>query len=217
MEETNHIMTIFIPRMYGICYVFYGIIFEDEFFHQCERMVRKMEKKIKLHRQIYKQLQKQQKVCWLANSKVTTYQHCLDTSKKIYDHVAETLNKREMRSKQTAISKVQNHLQAKLKLAKRAEEKYQTILANESKTRSSIKEIEQDIFRVIELQTNDRKLTSASDNKKIHTTISVETLVEKMSSRYLVTLPQVFNEKKGFHAKLPDVLLVKREFHSEKL
>ncbi|VDI75543.1 Hypothetical predicted protein [Mytilus galloprovincialis] len=172
MEETNDIMTIFIPRMYGICYVFYGVIFEDSFFHQCERMVRKMEKKIKLHRQIYKQLQKQQKVCWLANSK------------------------------------------AKLKLAKRAEEKYQTILENESKTRLSIKEIEQDIFRLIELQTNDRKLTSETDNKKIHTTISVQTLVEKMSSRYLVTLPRVFNKKKGFHAKLPDVLLVKREFHS---
>ncbi|CAC5385028.1 unnamed protein product [Mytilus coruscus] len=163
MEQTDVIMTIYIPRMYGIDYVFNGI-FDKKIIKQCEKKIREMEKELNLHRQIYMQLQKQQKVCWLANNKVEKYQKCLDTSKKVYDYTVRNLSKRGESVKQRNMNKIQNHLQEKLKQAKRAEKKYKTLLEHESKIRSSIKKVELDIFKLIELHVNDRTPTSTTVN-----------------------------------------------------
>ncbi|XP_063431265.1 uncharacterized protein LOC134713913 [Mytilus trossulus] len=112
-----------------------------------------MEKEIKKHNQIYKKLQDQQKVCWLANRKVT---YKLDTSKKINDYIKENLSAHEERTTRKAVNKVQKHLQETLKQAKRTEQKYQNLLEQESMTRSSVKKLEQDIVKMIEFQVNDR-------------------------------------------------------------
>ncbi|XP_076101250.1 uncharacterized protein LOC143071058 [Mytilus galloprovincialis] len=115
MEATDAVMTIYIPRMYGIEYVFGGM-FDKKIVQQCEKKIKEMEKEIKKHNQIYKKLQNQQKVCWLANRKVT---YKLDTSKQINDYIEENLSAHEEHTTQKAINKVQKHLQETLKQAKK--------------------------------------------------------------------------------------------------
>ncbi|XP_063431048.1 uncharacterized protein LOC134713689 [Mytilus trossulus] len=107
MEATDVVMTIYIPRMYGIGYVFDGM-FDKKTVKQCEKKIKEMEKEIKKHNQIYKKLQDQQKVCWLADRKVT---YKMDTSKKINDYIGEHLNAHEERATRIAMNKVQKHLQ----------------------------------------------------------------------------------------------------------
>ncbi|XP_052098280.1 uncharacterized protein LOC127733043 [Mytilus californianus] len=168
-----------------------------------------MEKGIKKHNQIYKKLQDQQKVCWLANRKVA---YKLDTSKKINDYIEENVSAHGERTTQKAIKKVQKHLQETLKQAKRTEQKHKNLLEQESRIRSSVKKLEQDIVKMIEFQVNDRTRTSIPVNSRIHTIIPIQTLVQRMSSKYQFTMPQEFNEKNGFYARLPDFELIKREF-----
>ncbi|CAG2257681.1 DHX38 [Mytilus edulis] len=64
MEATDVTMTIYIPRMYGVDYVFGGM-FDKKIVKQCEKKIKEMEKEIKKHNQIYKKLQDQQ-----SNSKI---------------------------------------------------------------------------------------------------------------------------------------------------
>ncbi|VDI24860.1 Hypothetical predicted protein [Mytilus galloprovincialis] len=72
--------------------------------------------------------------------------------------------------------------------------------------------MEQDIVKMIEFQVNDRTRTSTSVNSKIHTSIPIQTVVQRMSSKYQFTMPQEFYEKNGCSARLPDFELIKREF-----
>ncbi|VDH97936.1 Hypothetical predicted protein [Mytilus galloprovincialis] len=156
MEATDVVMTIYIPRMYGVGYVFDGM-FDKNIINQCEKKIKEMEKEIKKHNQIYQKLQDQQKVCWLANRKVA---YKLDTSKKINDYIVEIIiSAHEERTTQKAIHKIQKHLQQTLKQAKKTEQKYQDLMEQESKIRSSVKKLEQDIVKMIEVQVNDRTLT----------------------------------------------------------
>ncbi|XP_063431332.1 uncharacterized protein LOC134714006 [Mytilus trossulus] len=209
MEATDVVMTIYIPRMYGIGYVFDGM-FDKKIVNQCEKKIKELEKEIKRHNQIYKKLQDQQKVCWLANRKVT---HKLDTSKKINDYIVEIIvSAHEEHTTRKAINKIQKHLQQTLKQAKRTEQKYQDLLKQESRIRLSVKKLEQDIVKMIEFQVNDRTLTPTHVNSSIHTIIPIQTVVQRMSSKYQFTMPQEFNEKYGCYARLPDFELVKREF-----
>ncbi|CAG2233831.1 unnamed protein product [Mytilus edulis] len=209
METTDVAMTIYIPRMYGIEYVFGGM-FDKKIVKQCDKKIKEMEKEIKRHNKIYKKLQDQQKVCWLANRKVA---YKLDTSKKINDYIVEIIvSAHEERTTQKAINKIQKHLQQTLKQAKRMEQKYQDLLEQESKIRSSVKKLEEDIAKMIEFQVKDRTLTPTHVNSSIHTTIPIQTIVQRMSSKYQFTMPQEFNEKNGCYARLPDFELIKREF-----
>ncbi|XP_076101008.1 uncharacterized protein LOC143070692 isoform X2 [Mytilus galloprovincialis] len=159
MEATDVVMTIYIPRMYGVGYVFDGM-FDKKIINQCEKKIKEMEKEIKKHNQIYQKLQDQQKVCWLANRKVA---YKLDTSKKINDYIVEII-------------------------------------------------LEQDIVKMIEVQVNDRTLTPTHVNSSIHTIIPIQTVVQRMSSKYQFTMPREFNERNGCNARLPDFELIKREF-----
>ncbi|VDI24861.1 Hypothetical predicted protein [Mytilus galloprovincialis] len=208
MEATDVTMTIYIPRMYGIDYVFGGM-FDKKIVKQCEKKIKEMEKEIKKHNQIYKKLQDQQKVCWLANRKVT---YKMDTSMKINDYIEENFSAHEERSTRRAMNKVQKHLQETLKQAKKTEQKYQHLLEQESRIRSSVKKLEQDIVKMIEFYVNVRTRTAAPVNSKIHTIIPIQTVVQRMSSKYQFTVPQEFNKKNGFSARLPDFELIKREF-----
>ncbi|XP_076102966.1 uncharacterized protein LOC143072069 [Mytilus galloprovincialis] len=208
MEATDVTMTIYIPRMYGIDYVFGGM-FDKKIVKQCEKKIKEMEKEIKKHNQIYKKLQDQQKVCWLANRKVT---YKMDTSMKINDYTEENFSAHEERSTRRAMNKVQKHLQETLKQAKKTEQKYQHLLEQESRIRSSVKKLEQDIVKMIEFYVNVRTRTAAPVNSKIHTIIPIQTVVQRMSSKYQFTVPQEFNKKNGFSARLPDFELIKREF-----
>ncbi|XP_071166084.1 uncharacterized protein [Mytilus edulis] len=184
MEATDVAMTLYIPRMYGIGYVFDGM-FDKKIFKQCEKKIKEMEKEIKKHNQIYKKLQDQQKVCWLADRKVT---YKLDTSKKINDYIKENLSVHEERTTRKAVNKVQKHLQETLKQAKRTDQKYQNLLEQESMTRSSVKKLEQDIVKMIEFQVNDRTQASTLVNSRIHTVIPIQTVVQRMSSKYQFTM-----------------------------
>ncbi|XP_063431323.1 uncharacterized protein LOC134713996 [Mytilus trossulus] len=210
METTDVVMTIYIPRMYGIEHVFGGM-FDKKIVQQCEKKIKEMEKEIKKHNQIYKKLQKQQKVCWLANRKVT-YKY--DTSKKINEYIEENLSAHEERTTRKAINKVQKHLQDTLKQAKRTEHKYQDLLEKEFRIRASVKKLEADIMKMIEFQVNDRTLSLSRThvNSSIHTIIPIQTVVQRMSSKYQFTMPQEFNEKNGCEARLPNFELIKREF-----
>ncbi|CAC5399939.1 unnamed protein product [Mytilus coruscus] len=96
------------------------------------------------------------------------------------------VNNLRQRTKQKEIEKMQSHLQGKLKRAKKETQKYQALLEREFLIRSSIQNLEQSIFESIETQTN-------------HRTPNL--------------MPMVL-EKNGFHAKLPDVELVMREFQN---
>ena len=77
-------------------------------------------------------------MCWLANRKVT---YKLDTSKQINDYIEENLSAHEEHTTQKAINKVQKHLQETLKQAKRTKQKYQDLLEQESRIRSSVKKV----------------------------------------------------------------------------
>ncbi|CAG2241061.1 unnamed protein product [Mytilus edulis] len=187
MEATDVAMTIYIPRMYGIGHVFDGM-FDKKIVNQCEKKIKEMEKEIKKHNQIYKKLQNQQKVCWLANRKVT---YKLDTSKKINKYIVKIIvSANEERTTQKAINKIQKHLQQTLKQAKRTEQKYQDLLEQESMIRSSVTKLEQDIVKMIEFQVNDRTLSPTHVNSSIHTIIPIQTVVQRMSRKYQFTIPQ---------------------------
>ncbi|XP_063431564.1 uncharacterized protein LOC134714254 [Mytilus trossulus] len=208
MEATCVTMTIYIPRMYGINNFFNGM-FDKKSIKQCEMKIKKMEKDIKKHNQIYKKLQDQQKVCWLANRKVT---YKLLTSKKTNDYIDENLSAHEERTTQKAINKVKKHLQETLKQAKGTEQKYQILLEQESRIRSSVRKLEQDIVEMIEFQVNERTRTSTPITSRIHSIIPIQTIVQRMSSKYQFIVPKEFNEKNGCYAKLPNFELINREF-----
>ena len=77
-------------------------------------------------------------MCWLANRKVT---YKMDTSMKINDYTEENFSAHEERSTRRAMNKVQKHLQETLKQAKKTEQKYQHLLEQESRIRSSVKKV----------------------------------------------------------------------------
>ncbi|VDI52719.1 Hypothetical predicted protein [Mytilus galloprovincialis] len=91
------------------------------------------------HTYLYKDLQRQQEMCWIANSKVQKYELCLRTAKLSRNHLADKLSSKNLKALDDSITQLQTTLNHKIQKAEESNQRYQTLLTKEKVTRNALK------------------------------------------------------------------------------
>ncbi|CAG2211787.1 unnamed protein product [Mytilus edulis] len=74
------------------------------------KQVNEMNKLMRAHTYLYKDLQRQQEVCWIADSKVQKYELCLNTAKLSRNHLADKLSSKNLKARDNSITQLQTTL-----------------------------------------------------------------------------------------------------------
>ncbi|OPL21097.1 hypothetical protein AM593_06928, partial [Mytilus galloprovincialis] len=98
-----------------------------------------MNKLMRAHTYLYKDLQRQQEVCWIADSKVQKYELCLKTAKLSRNHLADKLSSKNLKARDNSINQLQTTLNYKIQKAEESNRRYQTLLTKEKNTRDALK------------------------------------------------------------------------------
>ncbi|VDH90972.1 Hypothetical predicted protein [Mytilus galloprovincialis] len=182
------------------------------------------------HTYLYKDLQRQQEMCWIANSKVQKYELCLKTAKLSRNHLADKLSSKHLKARDDSITQLQTTLNYKIQKAEDSNQRYQTLLTKEKVTRNALKLLERDLLDDIRFNLTDRIHSGLLSMKYILTTqtnilyevlphvddfdcrLAAESIIEKLSSKYQFSSPQEFQAANGFKVKLPDIQYVNYKF-----
>ncbi|VDI47007.1 Hypothetical predicted protein [Mytilus galloprovincialis] len=104
-----------------------------------QKQVNEMNKLMRAHTYLYKDLQRQQEVCWIADSKVQKYELCLKTAKLSRNHLADKLSSKNLKARDNSINQLQTTLNYKIQKAEESNRRYQTLLTKEKNTRDALK------------------------------------------------------------------------------
>ncbi|XP_063425814.1 uncharacterized protein LOC134709580 [Mytilus trossulus] len=185
--------------------------------------VDEMYKLMRTHKHIYKDIQRQQEICWSANSKVQTYELCLKTAKMSRNYMADKLSKTKLKRRDESIQILQKILNYKMEKAAETANTYQTLITKEKATRNALRLIERNLVDDIKFNLIDRiqsglvsmKYILASQTNKLYELLPIiddfdcrlaaESIIEKLSSKYQYNLTQEFHIANGFNAKLPAI------------
>ncbi|CAC5385667.1 unnamed protein product [Mytilus coruscus] len=188
--------------------------------------VDEMNKLMRAHGYFYKELQRQQEMCWIADSKVQKYELCLKTAEMSRNHLADKLSSKNLKSRDDSIKQLQTTLNDKKQKAAETAKRYQTLLTKEKMTRNALRLLESDLLDDIRFNLTDRihsgllsmKYILAAHTKKLYEVLphiddfdcrlAAESIIEKLSSKYQFSSPQEFHTANGFKAKLPDIQYV---------
>ncbi|XP_063443474.1 uncharacterized protein LOC134723859 [Mytilus trossulus] len=188
--------------------------------------VDEMYKLMRTHKHIYKEMQRQQEICWSANSKVQTYELCLKTAEMSRKYMADKISSAKLKERDDSINFLQKTLSDKKERAAEAANTYQTLITKEKATRNALRLIERNLLDDIKFNLIDRiqsglvsmKYILASQTNKLYELLpiiddfdcrlAVESIIEKFSSKYQYNSPQEFHIANGFNAKLPDIRFV---------
>ncbi|XP_063439080.1 uncharacterized protein LOC134720638 [Mytilus trossulus] len=185
--------------------------------------INKMNKLMRAHTYIYKELQRQQEMCWIADSKVQKYDLCLTTAKISRNHLADKLSIKNLKVRDDSIKQLQNILNDKKQKAAETARRYHTLLKKENMTRNTLRLLERDLLDDIIFNLTDRihsgllsvKHILATHTNKLYEILphiddfdcrlAAESIIEKLSSKYQFSSPQEFHTANGSNVKLPDV------------
>ncbi|VDI59513.1 Hypothetical predicted protein [Mytilus galloprovincialis] len=188
--------------------------------------VDEMYKLMRTHKHLYKDMQRQQEICWSANSKVQTYELCLKTAEMSRNYMADKLSSAKLKERDDSIQFLQKTLNDKKERAAETAKTYQTLITKEKATRNAMRLIERNLLDDIKFNLIDRiqsglvsmKYILASQTNKLYELLPIiddfdcrlaaESLIEKISSKYQYNSPQEFHIANGFNAKLPDTRFV---------
>ncbi|XP_071174834.1 uncharacterized protein [Mytilus edulis] len=191
-----------------------------------QKQVNEMNKLMRAHTYLYKDLQRQQEVCWIAHSKVQKYELCLKTAKLSRNHLADKLSSKNLKARDNSINQLQTTLNYKIQKAEESNRRYQTLLTKEKNTRDALKLLEIDLTEDIRFNLTDRihsgllsmKYIFAAHTNKLYEVLphidefdcrlAAESIIEKLSSKYQFSSPQEFQTTNGFKTKLPDTQYV---------
>ncbi|XP_071174722.1 uncharacterized protein [Mytilus edulis] len=191
-----------------------------------QTQIDEMQKLRRAHTYLYKELQRQQEMCWIANSKVQKYELCLKTAKLSRNHLADKLSSKHLKARDDSITQLQTTLNYKIQKAEDSNQRYQTLLTKEKVTRNALKLLERDLLDDIRFNLTDRIHSGLLSMKYILTTqtnilyevlphvddfdcrLAAESIIEKLSSKYQFSSPQEFQAANGFKVKLPDIQYV---------
>ncbi|XP_076110796.1 uncharacterized protein LOC143079388 [Mytilus galloprovincialis] len=200
--------------------------FDQVKVNEYQRQVNEMNKLLRAHTYLYKDLQRQQEVCWIAESKVQKYELCLKTAKLSRNHLADKLSSKNMKARDNSITQLQTTLNYKIQKAEESNRRYQTLLTKEKNTRNALKLLESDLLEDIRFNLTDRihsgllsmKYIFAAHTNKLYEVLphiddfdcrlAAESIIEKLSSKYQFSSPQEFQTTNGFKTKLPDIQYV---------
>ncbi|CAG2232454.1 unnamed protein product [Mytilus edulis] len=104
-----------------------------------QTQIDEMQKLRRAHTYLYKDLQRQQEMCWIANSKVQKYELCLKTAKLSRNHLADKLSSKNLKARDDSITELQTTLLYKIQKAEESNQRYQTLLTKEKMTRNAVK------------------------------------------------------------------------------
>ncbi|XP_076111104.1 uncharacterized protein LOC143079579 isoform X2 [Mytilus galloprovincialis] len=194
----------------------------EEFYTKIDEM----NKLMRAHKNTYKELQQQQKVCWINNSKVQKYELCLKTAEMSRNYLADKLSSKNLKARDNSIKQLQTTLTDKKQKAAESAKRYLTLLTKEKMTRNAMRMLERDLLEDIRFNLTDRIHSGLLSMKYILTTqtnilcevlphiddfdcrLAAELIIEKLSSTYQFSSPQEFHAANGFKVRLPDIQYV---------
>ncbi|XP_063442376.1 uncharacterized protein LOC134722686 [Mytilus trossulus] len=190
----------------------------EEFYTKIDEM----NKLTRAHKNTYKELQRQQEVCWINNNKVQKYELCLKTAEMSRNHLADKLSSKNIKARDHSIKQLQTTLNDKKQKAAESAKKYLTLLTKENMTRNAMRMLESDLLDDIRFNLADlihsglvsMKYIPATQTNKLYEVLphidnfdcrlAAESIIEKLSSKYQFSSPQEFHAANGFQVKLPD-------------
>ncbi|XP_076109139.1 uncharacterized protein LOC143077983 [Mytilus galloprovincialis] len=185
--------------------------------------INEMNKLMRAHTYIYKELQRHQEMCWIADSKVQKYDLCLTTAKISRNHLADKLSSKNLKARDDSIKQLQTTLNDKKQKAAETARRYQTLLKKENMTRNTLRLLERNLLDDIIFNLADRihsgllsmKYILAAHTNKLYELLphiddfdcrlAAESIIEKLSSKYQFSSPQEFHSANGLKVKLPDI------------
>lgn len=194
----------------------------DEYYTDVDEMYKLM----RTHKHIYREIQRQQEICWIANSKVQTYELCLKTAEMSRNHMADKLSRSKLKERDDSIRYLQKTLNDKKQKAAETAKRYQTLITKEKTARNALRLIERNLLDDVKFNLIDRiqsglismKYIIATQTNKLYEILphidefdcrlAAESIIEKLSSKYQYSSPQEFHIANGFNAKLPDIRFV---------
>ncbi|XP_071174718.1 uncharacterized protein [Mytilus edulis] len=200
----------------------------DEYYARLDEM----NKLRRAHTHVYKKLQRQQKMCWVADSKVQKYEACLKKIELPRYFNADKLSRSKLKVRDDRINYLQTIINHRKEKATETAKRFQTLMTKEQSTRNALRLLERDLLDDMRYNLVERiqsglvclKYILATQTNKFYEVIphidnfdyrlAVKSIIEKLSSIYQFSLPQEFRTAK---TKLPDVQFVSHKTAQQKM
>ncbi|XP_052061193.1 uncharacterized protein LOC127701342 [Mytilus californianus] len=181
---------------------------------------------MKTHKYIYKELQRQQEICWTADRKVEKYELCLKTAELSRYFNSNKLSRSKLKAKDDSIEYLQTTLTDKKEKAAETAKRYSILMTKEQTTRNALRLLERELLDDIQFNLVERlqsglvclKYILATQTNKFYELLphidnfdcrlAAESIIDKLSSKYQFSSPQEFRNANRFKTKLPEIQFV---------